>query len=75
MSRIANVTFEEVLVKTVAIEVPDDVSDGEVLKWAIDKAKEMYKNEEVVLTADDKHGDTTMEVVDHQGYSTGWLNV
>ena len=46
------------------------------MKWAIDKAKEMYENEEIVLTADDFNGQRCMmaEDEDDAGYATNWFD-
>ena len=68
------VTIEETLSKTVKINVPDDIKAP--LEYAEDKAKEMYKNEEIVLTADDFDGCRAVTVEDEYGhtYSTNWFD-
>ena len=69
-----NVSIEETLCKTVTIEVPDDVEDA--IEYAEDKAKEMYFNGEIVLTADDFNGQRCMmaEDEDEDGYATNWFD-
>lgn len=64
------VSIEEHLCRTIEIEVPDDVNDA--LEYAEEKAKEMYFNEEIVLTADDFNGQRCMMVEDEDGFATSW---
>ena len=70
--RKATVFIEEHLCREIEIEVPDDVDD--VMEWAEDKAKEMYFNEEIVLTADDFNGQRCMMVQDSEGHETEWFD-
>lgn len=67
-----NVSIEEHLCKTVTIEVPDNVEDA--LEYAEEKAKEMYSNEEIVLTADDFNGQRCMMAEDENGFATNWFD-
>lgn len=71
MKRVS-VSIEEHLCKTIEIEVPDDVNDA--LEYAEEKAKEMYFNEEIVLTADDFNGQRCIRVEDEEGYETNWFD-
>lgn len=68
--RKVKVSIEETLCKTVEIEVPDNVDD--ILAWAMDKAIEMYKNEEIVLTSDDFNGARNIMAEDEDGNQTEW---
>lgn len=65
-----NVFIEEHLCKCVEIEVPDGVEDA--MSYAEDKAREMYRNEEIVLTGDDKNGVRMMMVQDGD-FETNWF--
>jgi len=46
------VTFEETLSKEIEIEVPQELIDSKDTNKILDKAIEMYNNEEIVLTGD-----------------------
>lgn len=46
------VTFEETLSKEVEIEVPQEYIDSKDTNKILNKAIEMYNNEEIVLTGD-----------------------
>lgn len=70
--RKATVFIEEHLCKEIEIEVPDYIDDA--MEWVKDKAKEMYFNEEIVLTADDFNGQRCMMVQDDEGHETNWFN-
>ena len=71
MSKV-KVFIEEHLCKEVEIEVPNDVDDA--MEWAEEKAKEMYENEEIILTADDFNGQRCMMVQDEDGHETEWFD-
>lgn len=45
--------IEETLCKEIEIEVPDEMSVDERMEFAEEKAREMYRNQEIILTADD----------------------
>ena len=47
------VYIEEHLCKEVEIEVPDNLNVDERIELAEEKAREMYRNEEIILTSDD----------------------
>lgn len=66
------VYIEEHLCKEIEIEVPDNVDNA--MEYAEDKTREMYSNEEIVLTADDFNGQRLMMVEDEDGCSTDWFN-
>ena len=66
------VSIEETLCKTIEIEVPAGV--GDPLEWAEAKAKEMHKNREIVLTADDFNGQRCMMIEDEHGFATNWFD-
>ena len=53
------VYVEEHLCREIEIEVPDNMNVNERMEYAEQKAIEMYKNQEIVLTADDY---TTTEI-------------
>lgn len=65
-----SVFIEEHLCKEVVIDVPTNDVD-EAMEIAEEKAKEMYKNEEIVLTADD-FNDVRQIMVECDDCSTGW---
>ena len=71
------VTIEEHLSKTIEIDVPDELgldADSE-MEYAEDKVKEMYDNEEIILTADDHNG-TCLWMTEHEdGTSTDWRDM
>jgi hypothetical protein len=46
------VIFKEVLSKEIEIEVPQELIDNKDTNKILDKAIEMYNNEEIVLTGD-----------------------
>ncbi|TDV88222.1 hypothetical protein C7818_11922 [Leuconostoc mesenteroides] len=50
---IVNVKYMETLVKTVAVNVPDILSDEQKVKQAIAIGKRHYFDEKVILGADD----------------------
>lgn len=68
-----NVFIEEHLVRKTEIEVPDNLSESERMGFAEDKAREMYRNGEIVLDADDFSGVRLMMVRDEEtGHETSW---
>lgn len=50
---IVNVKYMETLVKTVAVNVPDTLTDEQKLKQAVEIGKRHYFDEKVILEADD----------------------
>lgn len=77
MAKFVDVMVEEHLVKTIRIEVPNeltDVIDREI--YAMDKVKEMYKNQEIILTADDFNGTTLIQTHDFESdIDSEWINL
>ena len=77
MKKIVNVTIEEHLAKTIQVEVPNeltDVIDREI--YAMDKVKEMYQNQEIILTADDFNGTTLVQIHDVESdIVSEWTNL
>lgn len=77
MKKIVDVLIEEHLVKTIQIEVPNeltDVIDREI--YAIEKVKEMYQNQEIILTADDFNGTTLVQTHDVESdIESEWTNL
>jgi hypothetical protein len=71
--RKVNVFIEEHLCKRVEIEVPNEMNKLDAMKYAERKAKQMYEDEEIVLTADDFNGICLMMVQDEDGNETGWF--
>lgn len=65
------VAIEEHLVKQVEIEIPDDTEKCDVADAVIQKAIDMYYNEEIVLTSDDFSGIRLIAVTE-DGYATEW---
>ena len=65
-----SVFIEEHLCKEVIIDVPTNDAN-EAMEIAEEQAKEMYENEEIVLTADDFNG-IRMMMVECDDYSTSW---
>lgn len=65
------VGIEEHLVKQVEIEIPDDTEECDVAETAMQKAIDMYYNEEIVLTSDDFSG-VRLVAVTEDGYETEW---
>lgn len=68
------VSIEEHLCKTIEIEVPDYLEDL-AMEYAEDKAREMYKNEEIILTADDHNGVVLMQIELEDGTCTDWYDM
>ncbi|QEA46285.1 hypothetical protein FGL72_03790 [Leuconostoc citreum] len=50
---IVNVKYMETLVKTVAVNVPDTITDEQKLTQAVEMGKRHYFGEKVILGADD----------------------
>lgn len=77
MAKFVDVMVEEHLVKTIRIEVPNeltDVIDREI--YAMDKVKEMYKNQEIILTDDDFNGTTLIQTHDFESdIDSEWINL
>ena len=77
MKKIVNVTIEEHLAKTIQVEVPNeltDVIDREI--YAMDKVKEMYRNQEIILTSDDFNGTTLVQTHDVESdIESEWTNL
>lgn len=73
MSKVV-VYIEETLCKEIEIDVPSELGldADEEMEYAENKAKEMYKNEEIVLTAEDYTGITCMMVKHEDGTKTSW---
>lgn len=70
------VYIEEHLVKEIEIECPDNMDRDDRLEYAEEKAKEMYNNEEIVLTADDYNGITLISAEDVETeMSTEWKEI
>ena len=66
------VFVEEHLCKEIVIEVPEYETDE--FDYAEQIAKQMYKNEEIILTADDYNGERLMMLKDEYGHETGWFS-
>lgn len=77
MKKIVDVMIEEHLVKTIQIEVPNeltDVIDREI--YAMDKVKDMYLNQDIILTADDFNGTTLVQTHDVESdIESEWTNL
>lgn len=69
-ARTVKVTLEEHLAKELDIEIPDNISDDDANDYALEKAEEMYKNKEIVLTKDDYNGNTLVS-----SESTEWYQI
>lgn len=76
MSKVV-VYIEETLCKATEIDIPDELGldDEEEMEYAEEKAKQMYKNEEIVLTADDFTGHTCIMVKHENGKETSWDDI
>lgn len=48
-----SVTYVETLIKTIAINVPDSVSDEDKILKAIEIGKHQYFDEQIILNSDD----------------------
>lgn len=66
------VSIEEHLCKTIEIEVPNNLDENEAMEYAEDEAREMYENEEIILTADDHNGVVLMQIELEDGTYTDW---
>lgn len=66
------VSIEEHLSKTVEIEVPQSVVDNGDSDSVIQKAIQMYENEEIVLTSEDFSGIKLIAITDEDFGSTEW---
>lgn len=58
------VAIEEILCKVFEVEVPDEVLEERDTWTILEKAKNMYYDEEVVLTSDDFSGTKNIAIVD-----------
>lgn len=73
MSKVV-VFIEETLCRGTEIDVPDELDLDEVqeMEYAEEKAKEMYRNEEIVLTSDDFTGNVCIMAKHENGAETSW---
>lgn len=70
------VWIEETLCREIEIEVPDNLDLDERIYYAEEKAKEMYRDEDIVLTADDYNGITQMSLKDVETQTnTEWFDI
>lgn len=74
---IVEITIEEHLSRTISVEVPSDLEneiDREI--YAEEKVRDMYKNQEIVLDADDFNGTVLYQVHDVETDNTSeWSNL
>ena len=74
---IVEVTIEEHLSKTITVEVPNELenlNDKEI--YAIEKVRDMYKNAEIVLDANDFNGTTLVQTHDVESDTLSeWTNL
>jgi len=74
---IVEVTIEEHLSKTITVEVPNELenlNDKEI--YAIEKVRDMYKNAEIVLDANDFNGTTLVQTHDVESDTwSEWTNL
>lgn len=74
---IVEITIEEHLSRTISVEVPSDLGneiDREI--YAEEKVRDMYKNQEIVLDADDFNGTVLYQVHDVETDNTSeWSNL
>ena len=67
------VYVEEHLCREIEIEVPDNMSVDERMEYAEEIVKQMYREEEIVLDANDFTGTTLCSVTDEEtGNATDW---
>ena len=66
------VYIEETLCRGPEIDVPDELDLDEEMEYAEEKAKEMYRNEEIVLTSDDFTGNVCIMAKHENGAETSW---
>lgn len=71
------VSIEEHLCKTIEIEVPDCLEEDEdaAMIYADKKAKQMYHDKEIILTADDHNGVVLMQIELEDGTCTNWYDM
>lgn len=74
MSKVV-VFIEEHLCKEVEIDAPNELDTDEAMEYAEEKVKEMYKNEEIILTADDYNGNTLYLIKHEDGTETDWIDM
>lgn len=72
--RYVTVQIEEHLCREVKVFVPEGY-EGDLLEYGESMAKVAYKNEEIILQADDFNGTRLMQVDDNDGHSTDWFEV
>lgn len=74
---IVEITIEEHLSRTISVEVPSDLEneiDREI--YAEEKVRDMYKNQEIVLDADDFNGTVLYQIHDVETDNTSeWSNL
>lgn len=76
MSNKVEIYIEEHLVRKIEIDVPSELSAIERMIYAENKAREMYKNEEIILSAEDFNGTVLIESHDlESNYYSGWNNL
>ena len=66
------VCIEETLYKEIEIEAPSELDTEDAMEYAENKVREMYRNEEIILTADDYTGNTCYMVKHEDGTETSW---
>lgn len=74
MSKV-KVSIEEHLCKTIEIEVPDCFDETSAMIYADKKAKQMYRDKEIILTADDHNGVVLMQIELKDGTCTDWYDM
>lgn len=76
MSKVV-VYIEETLCKATEIDIPDELGldDDEEMEYAEEKVKQMYKNEEIVLTAENFTGQACIMVKHENGKETSWDDI
>ena len=71
MSKV-KVYIEETLCREIEIDAPSEMDTDEAMEYAEDKVRDMYKNEEIILTADDYNGNALIMVEHEDGTQTSW---
>ena len=70
------VYIEETLCREIEVEVSDELNETERMEFAEQQVKEMYRNGEIVLDADDFSGLTQMCVEDVETETvTNWFDI
>lgn len=71
-----DVFIEETLCKKVNVWVPDNLTVDERMEYAEKEARKAYKNNQIVLTADDFNGQASIMVRDVESErETSWNNL